>query len=79
MALEDGGGDDGSEDGGEVAALRKERDLGDARGRDGVCCSEDGGEMTAPRTRARGCVEAGAWYRGGEIICCSGSGRAGRV
>jgi hypothetical protein len=54
-----------------------ERDLGGARGRDGVCCSEDGGKTTAPRTRARGCAEAGARYRGGDIICCSGSRTSG--
>jgi hypothetical protein len=36
--------------------------------------AEDGGRVTtSPKTGARGCAEAGAWYRGGDIVCCSGS------
>jgi hypothetical protein len=38
---------------------------------------EDAMMYAAPRTGARGCAEAGARYRGGDIICCSGSRASG--
>jgi hypothetical protein len=45
------------EEAGRLQLRRKERDLGGAQGRDGVCCSEDGGKTTAPRTGRGGGAE----------------------